>query len=132
MINSRLISAKLLPVMIRPLFGVWATAGMARSISPGSIALTGLTSIPSDGAREWTAENWPTPCGVAGSRITATRVCSGLDKFADTDDCRQPRAERKRDDASTVGLNECIAHNVKCVRLERLEGGSNILYSPYF
>src|SRR5262245_5955833 len=59
---------------------------------------------------------------------------SGLDKFADTDDCRQSRANRKRDDASTVGVNECIARNVKCVRLclERLEGGSNILCSPDF
>src|SRR5215475_6506033 len=59
---------------------------------------------------------------------------SGLDKFADTDDCRQSRAKRKRDDASTIGLNECIARNVKCVRLclERFEGGSNILCSPDF
>jgi len=57
-----------------------------------------------------------------------------LDPFADTDDSWHSRAERKRDDASTVGLNECIAHNVKCVRLclERLEGGSNILCSPDF
>src|SRR5215472_3312313 len=43
---------------------------------------------------------------------TVGHECSGLDKFAGIDDCRQPRAQRKRDDASTVGLNECIAHNV--------------------
>src|SRR5262249_36956842 len=41
---------------------------------------------------------------------------------------------RRIDDASTIGLNECIADHVKCVRLclERLEGGSDILYSPNF
>ena len=56
------------------------------------------------------------------------------DKIAGIEDRRQSRAERKRDDASAVGVNECIAHNVKCVRLclERLEGGSNILCSPDF
>ena len=49
-------------------------------------------------------------------------------------DRRKPRAERKRDDARAVGDNECIAHDVKCVRLglERLEGGSDILRSPDF
>ena len=50
------------------------------------------------------------------------------------EDRRQPRAERKRDDARAVGGNERIGHDVKCVRLglERLEGGSDILRSPDF
>src|SRR5262249_37986861 len=57
-----------------------------------------------------------------------------LNKRADIENHRQTRAERKRDDSSTVGVNECIAHNVKCVRLclERLERGCNILGSPDF
>src|SRR5439155_13769313 len=46
-----------------------------------------------------------------------------LNKRAGIEDRRQSRAERKRHDASKVGVNECIADNVKCVRLclERLE-----------
>ena len=57
-----------------------------------------------------------------------------LNKRAGIEDRRQSRAERKRHDASTVGVNESIAHNVKCVRLclERFERGSNILCSPDF
>src|SRR5262249_16456574 len=79
------------------------------------------------------AQNFVDQFGGAPEVIREVRTvgheCSGLDKFADTDDCRQPRAKRKRDDASTVGLNKCVGHDVKCVRLclERLEGGSNIL-----
>jgi hypothetical protein len=55
----------------------------------------------------------------------------GLDMIASIKDCRQPRAERKRDDAGTVRVNECIVHDVKCVRLgfERVERGCNILRS---
>jgi hypothetical protein len=50
---------------------------MARSISLASHALTGVTSRLSNGARDWMAENWPIPWGVAGSQITATRVTPG-------------------------------------------------------
>jgi hypothetical protein len=32
---------------------------------------------------------------------------------------------RKRQDASTVAVNECIAHNVKSVCLKRFEGDRN-------
>ena len=48
------------------------------------------------------------------------------------EDRRQPRAERKRDNARAVGGNESIDHDVKCVRLgvERRERGSDILCSP--
>jgi hypothetical protein len=55
----------------------------------------------------------------------------GLDPFAGKGARRQPRVERKCHDASTVGVNECVTHNVKCVRLclERLEGGSNAAVS---
>src|SRR5450631_4402155 len=55
----------------------------------------------------------------------------GLDMIAGIKDCRQPRAERKRDDARAVGVNECIVHDVKCVRLgfERVKGWSDILRS---
>ena len=58
----------------------------------------------------------------------------GFDKIAGTEDRRQSRAERKRDDARAVGGNERIDHNIKCVRLalERLEGGRDILRSPDF
>src|SRR5262249_32874999 len=57
-----------------------------------------------------------------------------LNKRAGIENHRQSRAERKRDDTSTVGVNERIAHDVKCVRLslERLERGCNILGSPDF
>src|SRR5262249_18464032 len=57
-----------------------------------------------------------------------------LNKRAGIENRGQSRAERKRDDASTVGVNERIAYNVKCVRLclERLERGCNILGSPDF
>jgi len=50
------------------------------------------------------------------------------------EDRRQPRAERKRDNARAVGGNESIDHDVKCVRLgvERRERGSDILSSPDF
>ena len=40
-----------------------------------------------------------------------------LNQMAGIEDRWQSRAERKRYDASTVGVNECIAHNVKGVRL---------------
>jgi len=55
-----------------------------------------------------------------------------LNKRPGIENRRQSRAERKRDDASTVGVNERIAHNVKCVRLslECLERGCNIVGSP--
>ena len=57
-----------------------------------------------------------------------------FNKRAGIEDRRQSRAERKRHDASTVGVNKGIAHNVKCVRLclERFERGSNILCAPDF
>ena len=49
----------------------------ARSISPASRTLTGLTSTPSDGATAWMAANWPIPAAMAGSRRTAARVTPG-------------------------------------------------------
>ena len=49
----------------------------ARSISPASRTLTGLTSTPSDGATDWMAANWPIPAVMAGSRRTAARVTPG-------------------------------------------------------
>ena len=54
--------------------------------------------------------------------------------YRGSEDRRQPRAERKRDDARAVGDNESIFHDVKCVRLafERLEDGRNILCAPDF
>jgi hypothetical protein len=57
-----------------------------------------------------------------------------LDSIAVTEDRRQPRAERRLDNARAVGVNERSAHNVKRVRfgLERLEGGRNILCPPDF
>ena len=39
---------------------------MARSISPASRILTGLTSTPSDGATAWIAPNWPVPVAMDG------------------------------------------------------------------
>ena len=50
-----------LAVTIRPPFGERAKAATARSISPASRMLTGLTSTPSDGATAWMAPNWPIP-----------------------------------------------------------------------
>src|SRR5262245_26093611 len=57
-----------------------------------------------------------------------------LNERAGVKDRWQSRAERKRHDASTVRVNEGIAHNVKCVRLcvYRFERGSNILCAPDF
>ena len=49
----------------------------ARSISPASRTLTGLTSTPNDGAAVWIAPNWPMPEVMAGSRMTAARVMRG-------------------------------------------------------
>ena len=37
---------------------------MARSISPASRTLIGLTSTPSDGATVWMAANWPIPAAM--------------------------------------------------------------------
>ena len=54
---------------------------MARSISPASRTLTGLTSTPSDGATAWIAPNWPIPAAMAGSRRTAARVTPRRDLF---------------------------------------------------
>src|SRR5215469_4151212 len=39
--------------------------------------LTGLTSIPSDGAADWMTANWPIPAVTTGSRSTAARVTLG-------------------------------------------------------
>ena len=50
---------------------------MARSISPASRTLIGLTSTPTDGATDWMAANWPIPAAMAGSRRTAARVTPG-------------------------------------------------------
>jgi hypothetical protein len=56
-----------------------------------------------------------------------------LDKFAGIEDRRQPSAERKCDDARAVDDNECIDHDIKCIRSGlRLEDGSDILCSPDF
>ena len=46
-------------------------------MTPASRKLTGLISIPSDGAMDWIAPNWPVPADMAGSRITATRLTPG-------------------------------------------------------
>ena len=54
-----------------------AKAATARSISPASRTLIGLTSTPSDGATAWMAANWPIPAAMAGSRRTAARVTPG-------------------------------------------------------
>src|SRR5262245_14476447 len=55
-----------------------------------------------------------------------------MNKNAVIEDCRQSRAEGKRQDTSTVGVNECISRNVKCIRcrLEPLECRCDILRSP--
>ena len=57
-----------------------------------------------------------------------------MDPIAVIEDCRQPRAERKCEDARAVGVNESVPHNVKCVRLglEGIERGSNVLSAPDF
>ena len=68
-------------VTIRPPFGERAKAATARSISPASRTLIGLTSTLSDGATAWMTANWPIPEGCAGSRRTATRVTLGRDLF---------------------------------------------------
>ena len=69
--------ADALAVTIRPPFGERANAAMARSISPASRTLIGLTSTLSDGATAWMTPNWPVPEARAGSRRTATRVTPG-------------------------------------------------------
>ena len=57
-----------------------------------------------------------------------------MGKLAITKERRQPRAERKRDDARAVGENESVVHDVKCVRLglNCLDDGCNILRAPDF
>ena len=55
-----------LAVTIRPPFEARAKAAMARSISPASRTLTGVTSTPSDGAAAWIAPNWPVPAAYGG------------------------------------------------------------------
>ena len=60
-----------------PPFAARANVATARSISPASRTLIGLTSILSDGAMAWIAPNWPMPAVVAASRSTATRVTPG-------------------------------------------------------
>ena len=52
----------------------WANA---RSISPASVRLTGVTSSPSDGAMAWITANMLVPEPWVGSRTTATRVTLG-------------------------------------------------------
>ena len=54
-----------------------AKAAMARSISPVSRTLIGVTSMPNDGATAWIAATWPWPPAMAGSRRTATRATPG-------------------------------------------------------
>src|SRR3984893_3873761 len=58
----------------------------------------------------------------------------GLDIVAGAPDRRQPRAERKRDDACSVGSSESSDHDVKRVGLglERREGRCDILRPPDF
>src|ERR1700722_17690399 len=58
----------------------------------------------------------------------------GLDKIAVTEDRRQPRSERKRDDWRFVDENESVLRDVKCIRLglKSLEDGRNILRAPDF
>ena len=54
-----------------------ANAAMARSISPASRTLTGLTSTLSDGATAWIARELALPRSRPASRRTATRVTPG-------------------------------------------------------
>ena len=58
--------ANALAVTIRPPFGARANAVTARSISPASRTLIGLTSIPNDGATDWMTANWPIPAVYGG------------------------------------------------------------------
>ncbi len=53
-------------VTIRPPFGERAKAATARSISPASRMLTGLTSTLSDGATAWMTPNWLVPVALGG------------------------------------------------------------------
>ena len=62
---------------ISPPFAARAKTVTARSISPASRRLTGLTSIPTDGATDWMMANWPMPAVMSGSRRTAARVTPG-------------------------------------------------------
>ena len=96
--------------------------GCSTGISPGFVPRRILSTILG-GAPEQIRVVW-----------SVGHETPGLDIIAVVEDRRQPRAERKRDDARAVGGSECIAHDVKCVRLglERLEGGSDILRSPDF
>src|SRR5262249_5066457 len=59
---------------------------------------------------------------------------AGLDLLAIAEQCRQPGAERRCNDARAVGTNESTDHDVKCVRLrlDRLDGGNDVLRSPDF
>ena len=50
---------------------------MARSISPASRKLIGLTSTPTDGATDWIAANWAGPRRYGGIPKTAARVTPG-------------------------------------------------------
>src|SRR5262249_3494010 len=77
MISSRWRTVSALDVTTRPPFGERAKAAIARSISPGSRTLTGLTSTPTDGATDWMTANWPIPDVRAASRRTAARVTAG-------------------------------------------------------
>src|SRR5262249_33963537 len=58
----------------------------------------------------------------------------GLDLLAIAEQCRQPGTERRCNDARAVGTNESTDHDVKRVRfrLDRLDGGTDILRSPDF
>ena len=58
-IISRLITARALPVTIRPPLGNRANAAMARSISSVSPTLIGFNSTPNEGATDWIAPHWP-------------------------------------------------------------------------
>ena len=68
-----LITARALPVTIRPSFENCAKASIARSVSPASPTLIGVNSTPKDGATDWIATLFGAD-GVAhfarGDRIT--------------------------------------------------------------
>ena len=57
-----------------------------------------------------------------------------MDLLAIAEQCRQPGTERRCYDARAVGTNESTDHDVKRVRfrLDRLDGGTDILRSPDF
>src|SRR5262249_17206157 len=59
---------------------------------------------------------------------------ASLDLLAIAEQCRQPGAERRCNDARAVGTNEGTDHDVECVRLrlDRLDGGNDVLRSPDF